>query len=188
MNFYKERKKHPLVLNVPALLIVDVQSYFTDRESSAYLEGIENIYENIKKLSERFLQKGYPVISTIHKGGALQMQRWWGNKVDENWAKPYFKSNEYVYIIKDTYDAFYNTYLEKVLRLKNVTDIIITGVMTHLCCETTARSGFVRNFNVVMVEDALWDKDEFYHFLSLKSLAHGFAHICKTEEVLCKLE
>lgn len=39
-----------------------------------------------------------------------------------------------------------------------------------------------------MVEDALWDKNEWYHFSSLKNLAHGVAYIAKTEEILCALE
>lgn len=188
MNFYKERLKHPLNLNSPALLIIDMQKYFTDKNSPAYIKGIENIYENIKKLSETFMKEEYPVIATIHKGGNSSMQSWWGNKIEAEWAKPHFISDYFTYIEKDTYDAFYNTELEKILKLRNVKEVIITGVMTHLCCETTARSAFVRGFNVVMVEDALWDKDEFYHFSSLKNLAHGFATISFTEEILCKLE
>lgn len=189
MNFFKERKKHSLKkLKNPALLIIDVQSYFTDKDSPAYIDGIENIFKNIEKLSDVFIKEGYPVIATIHKGGNPSMLRWWGNKVDNKWAKPYFVSNYYSYIIKDSYDAFYNTDLEYVLKLKNVENVLITGVMTHLCCETTARSAFIRGFNVIMIEDALWDKDEFYHFASLKNLAHGFSIISSTEEILCKLE
>ncbi|ABR29911.1 cysteine hydrolase [Thermosipho melanesiensis] len=184
MRFFKEREKHPLVIKNPALLIIDVQSYFFDKKSLAYLRGIENIFGNIEKLIKQFEEKGYPVISTLHVGGTDKMKKWWGNIVKD--VEPYFKAS---YVIKkNTYDAFYNTELEEILEKKSVKDLVITGVMTHLCCETTARSGFVRGYNIVMVEDALWDKDEFYHFLSLKSLAHGFAVISSTEEVLCELE
>ncbi|ANQ53169.1 cysteine hydrolase [Thermosipho affectus] len=184
MNFYRERKKHPLILNRPSLLIIDVQSYFFDEKSPAYLSGIENIFENIEKLVDKFKEKGYPIVSTLHVGASENMRRWWGNVVES--IDPYFVVEKIVK--KDTYDAFYKTDLEDYLKKESITDLIITGVMTHLCCETTARSGFVRGFNIVMVEDALWDKNEFYHFSSLKSLAHGFAIISSTEEILCALE
>ncbi|SHH37187.1 cysteine hydrolase [Thermosipho atlanticus] len=188
MFFYKERVKHNLSLDTPALLIVDVQNYFFSPDSKAYLNGIENIFPNLIKLKDEFLKRNFPVICTIHFGGSNTMKNWWNNVISERWTKPYFNDRRCLFITKDTYDAFFKTKLEEYLKNNKVTDLLITGVMTHLCCETTARSAFVRGFNVIMIEDALWDKDEFYHFNSLKSLAHGFAIISKTEEVLCALE
>ncbi|QTA37492.1 isochorismatase family protein [Thermosipho ferrireducens] len=184
MFYFKERKKHPLILKNPALLIIDMQNYFLDPHSPAYLHGAERIIPNIKKIVSQAFAKEIPVVMTVHIGGNENMKNWWGNIVQENWANPFFKENKIELIKKDTYDAFWQTDLDQKLKSNNIKDIIITGVMTHLCCETTARSAFVRGYNVIMVEDALWDKDEFYHFSSLKNLAHGFATISKTEEVV----
>lgn len=69
-----------------------------------------------------------------------------------------------------------------------MSQLIVCGVMMRLCVETTVRNAFVRRYEVVVVHDACWDKDERYHFASLKNLAHGFAIISTTGEVVCELE
>ncbi|ABQ46811.1 MAG TPA: cysteine hydrolase [Thermotoga sp.] len=186
MFYFPEREKKRFTLKRPALLIIDLQSYFTSPDSPAYLRGVEVAIENIRKLKISFERAKLPVIATVHVGASPMMKKWWGNEVDKRWAVPVF--SDVLLFEKNTYDAFYSTKLEEELRSRNVNQLIITGVMTHLCCETTARSAFVRNFEVIMVEDALWDKNEWYHFSSLKNLAHGVAYIAKTEEILCALE
>ncbi|MES0360330.1 MAG: isochorismatase family protein, partial [Anaerolineales bacterium] len=59
-----------------------------------------------------------------------------------------------------------------------------SGVMTHLCCETTARSAFVRGFEVFFVIDGTATYNEDYHMATLLNLAHGFTTPVLTKEVL----
>lgn len=186
MFYFPERERKRFYLNRPALLIIDLQNYFTSSDSPAYLWGVEFVVENIRRLKEGFEKSNHPIFATVHVGASPMMKRWWGNEVERKWAVPVF--SDVTTFEKNTYDAFYSTNLEKELRSLDVQQVVITGVMTHLCCETTARSAFVRGFEVIMVEDALWDKNEWYHFSSLKNLAHGVAYIAKTEEILCALE
>ena len=61
---------------------------------------------------------------------------------------------------------------------------MICGVMTHLCCETTARDAFMRGFDVYFVMDATATCNEELHLSSLLTLSHGFAVMVETEEVL----
>lgn len=184
MMFYLERQKHKFTLSKPALLVIDVQNYFFDRNSPAYLKGSEHVLGNIQRLLEALKGK-LTVVSTIHSGGSQNMEKWWGNIVKDEWTVPMLKKDYFNYVIlKDTYDAFFNTNLDNYLRTNNVNQLLITGVMTHLCCETTARSGFIRGYEIIMIEDCLWDKDEWYHFASLKNLAHGFAHISSSHEII----
>ena len=56
-----------------------------------------------------------------------------------------------VVIEKSTYDAFHGTDAEGILNEMGVKEVVIAGVMTHLCVETTARSSFVRDFDVTVV-------------------------------------
>lgn len=189
--FYLEKARHKMELKKPAMLVIDVQSYFFDKNSPAFLKGSERVLENIIHLLDdlesirRFSKTIIPVIATIHKSGSEIMQRWWGNIVEEHWSELYVDEKYVDYKIeKNTYDAFYRTELDKILEKYGINQLIITGVMTHLCCETTARSGFVRGFDIVMVEDCLWDKDEWHHYASLKNLAHGFATISSSREIL----
>jgi len=182
----RERSRHPAVILSPALLLVDFQRYFTDRESPAYLEGIESTMDRTAELIDIFLQCRMPVASTVHKGGSPLMREWWGNAVDEPWIFSEFKG--FPTFAKSGYDAFYGTDLEAFLESKGVNQLVICGVMTHLCCETTARSAFVRGYRIIMVEDGLCDKSISYHVWSLKSLSHGFASVARTTEIVELLE
>lgn len=52
---------------------------------------------------------------------------------------------------KNTYDAFINTSLASALEEKQVGRVVITGVMTDCCCDTTGRSAFNRGYATWMV-------------------------------------
>ena len=56
-------------------------------------------------------------------------------------------------VTKHRYSAFYNTDLDSILRSQGIRTIVLTGVATNVCVETTAREGFVRDYYVVLVSD-----------------------------------
>jgi bifunctional isochorismate lyase/aryl carrier protein len=85
---------------------------------------------------------------------------------------------------KSQYDAFYQTSLEEMLHAKGVTQVVICGVMTHLCCETTARSAFIRGFEVFFPVDGTATYNLAYHKASLLNLAHGFASLVLMKDIL----
>ena len=78
-------------------------------------------------------------------------------------------------IQKERYDAFWKTPLDVFLKNEGVEQVIISGVMTHLCCETTARSAFMRDYKVFFTIDGTATYTEELHMASLLNLAHGFA-------------
>jgi isochorismate hydrolase len=75
--------------------------------------------------------------------------------------------------------------LDEWLHNNGVEDLIITGVLTNCCCETTARDAFVRDYRVFFVADATATVNEELHLSSLMNLAFGFAYIAQTQELLC---
>ncbi|WP_448521892.1 isochorismatase family cysteine hydrolase [Pseudothermotoga sp.] len=187
MYFERERTKHPLVLSRPALLLVDLQKYFCQKEGRAYLPGVERILRTAQKLLNAFVEKDLPTIVTIHRGNSPSMVRWWNNVVDDDQTEPCLDCRGSIILYKDSYDAFHMTDLEEILRKRKIEQLVLGGVMTHLCVETTARSAFVRGFDVIVVEDVCWDKNDWYHFAALKNLAHGFGVITNSGELLCAL-
>jgi len=58
-----------------------------------------------------------------------------------------------IVVAKHRYDAFQGTDLDLVLRARGIRTLILTGVVTNVCVETTARSAFVRDYYVVVAED-----------------------------------
>ena len=87
-------------------------------------------------------------------------------------------------IRKTTYDSFYGTGLEEILRTGTISQVLITGVLTHLCCETTARSAFVRGFEVYAAVDAMASSREELHLGSLLAMADGIGVMMDTAGVL----
>ncbi|MBN1636074.1 MAG: isochorismatase family protein, partial [Deltaproteobacteria bacterium] len=90
-----------------------------------------------------------------------------------------------IIIDKNRYSAFYETPLDEIFAENGVDEIIICGVLTNCCCETTARDAYVRDYRVFFVADATATINEDLHISSLKNLAYGFAHIVDTR-VLCE--
>lgn len=78
---------------------------------------------------------------------------------------------------KCRYDAFLGTNLELVLDGLAVETVVCVGVATEVCVETTARSAFMRNFNVVVVSDATGTTDDASRDASLAALRKYFGRV-----------
>jgi len=90
-------------------------------------------------------------------------------------------------IFKHRYSAFYNTDLETVLRCLNVEDLVISGVMTNLCCESTTRDAYHRDYRVFFLADGTGSVNEEMHVASLLNLAFGFAFVTAASEIVQEL-
>ena len=58
--------------------------------------------------------------------------------------------------------------------------------MTHLCCETTARSAFVHGYEVFFLVDGTATYNQDFHRASLMNLAHGVAVLSLAGHFLAK--
>ena len=88
------------------------------------------------------------------------------------------------FIKKHTYSAFHETDLEDFLRDHDIKELVITGVMTNLCCETSARDAFNRDFRVYFPADANATASEEMQLATLMNLAWGFAYVTSTADLL----
>jgi isochorismate hydrolase len=93
-------------------------------------------------------------------------------------------SKDDLLIEKCRYSAFLHTPLEENLRARNVENLVIGGVMTNLCCETTARDAFMRDFRVYFLLDGTGTCHDEFHLATLRNLAHGFAYLGTCSEIL----
>ena len=66
--------------------------------------------------------------------------------------------------------------------------MVVSGVMTHLCCETTARSAFVRGFEVFFLIDGTATYNKEHHLATLLNLSHGFANLVLSGEIFVALD
>lgn len=173
-----------------ALLILDMQWYFLDQGSHAFIPSAPAIVPVIERLARAFREAGRPVIATQHvntPGDAGMMGEWWGYLIvpDTPQAEldPRIETLATEIITKTRYDAFYNSNLQEILEKSDVGQLVIAGVMTHLCVETTARAAFVRDFAVFVPADATATYNREFHRATVLNLAHGIATITSAETV-----
>jgi nicotinamidase-related amidase len=170
-----------------ALLVIDMQQY------SALLADL--IIERVRSLIDACRSAGVQIFYTRHghhdpakNGGSLV--KWWGQAIhygSPGWEivselKP---RKEEAIIDKNRYSAFYGTNLDALLKEREIEDLIICGLLTNCCCETTARDAFMRDYRVFFIADATAAVAEELHIAALKNLAYGFAHILDTAS-LCR--
>lgn len=177
-----------------ALVILDMQRYFLDRNSHAFIPSGVPVIKRIEYLAERFRKAGKPVFLTRHINtteDAEMMQKWWGELITEE--NPLSElcgqlKDAGLSIKKTQYDAFYKSDLEEALRGKGMKRIVIVGVMTHICCETTARSAFVRGFEVLLPVDGTATYNIDFHKAAFLNLSHGVAAPVLVDDLVNALE
>lgn len=173
-----------------ALLVLDMQRYFLDPDSHAFVPSAPAIVAVIERLAVRFRDAGRPVIATRHVNtpeDAGMMGEWWGDLIRP--GTPQAQLDERIeslateVVEKTRYDAFHGSRLAELLDAQGIRQLVITGVMTHLCVETTARAAFVRDFAVFVPADATATYNREFHRGTLVNLAHGIATLTHTETV-----
>jgi nicotinamidase-related amidase len=86
-------------------------------------------------------------------------------------------------IEKNRYDAFIGTALERLLMRLRVRTLIVGGVVTTVCVESTVRDAAMRDFRVYLVGDAIGDADQAAHDDGLARLARMFGHLVSSDDV-----
>jgi isochorismate hydrolase len=180
----------------PMLVVLDMQRFFIDEDSPASLPAGRAILPRVQEMVEAFRALRRPVVFTCHEDRPRDtrgpMARWWGRLLlpDDTLTglHPDLACGPgETLLVKHHYSAFFETRLEVLMRRLGVETCVIVGVMTHLCCESTARDAFMRGFNVVAVVDGMATLNEDLHLAALKSLVHGFAAPALTREVILGL-
>ena len=188
------------------LLVIDMQNDFVNEGAVMEVPMARKFLPNMQRLITQCRSNSVPVIFTRHilyddydvspletaynpmlkKQGMREGTK--GSEIVEELAPI---DNETI-IKKHRYDAFYNTNLETILRnikgSSNVDTVIICGTVTNVCCESTARSAFMRDFKVLFVSDANGGLDEMSHEATLTILGKVFARVLDTDQLLAELK
>ncbi len=99
-----------------------------------------------------------------------------------------------VLLDKPRFGAFHGTDLELILRSRGIDTLIITGIATNVCCETTAREAAVRDFRVLFLRDgtatfSIGDLSAAeLQKATCATLGKVFAQIITVDEVITKIE
>lgn len=93
-----------------------------------------------------------------------------------------------VVITKHRYDAFHNTQLESVLNTirgyRGVDTLLITGTLTEVCCDSTARSGFMRDYRIVFASESTGGLTASAQESTENTMAKFFGRVLTNSEIM----
>jgi ureidoacrylate peracid hydrolase len=193
-----------MTANHRALLVIDMQNAFCHPDGSFAqmdmgLEGALEAVANAAVAVGQARRAGIPVVFTRHvyrpgradEGQALRRNSpdlanleglaatsWDAQVMDELGCGP-----DDLVVDKVRFDAFQWTSLEPLLRGLGVAELVICGVITNICVESTVRSAFMRDFPVTLLADCCAAKTRRLHELSLEVLSsYALADIASITE------
>ena len=185
-----------------AVIVVDVQNDFCRAEGALGKAGQPTaaamaMIPNLQALLAAARATGTPVIfiQTIHED-ATDSEVWtwrlhgdvtssccrkntWGAEFTEVAPLP----DEPV-VIKHRYSAFINTRLDSVLRTLKIENLIMTGVSTNVCVESTARHGYMLDYHIVFMSDCTAAYSQAEHEGSLYNMRTHFGVVATSPEVI----
>jgi nicotinamidase-related amidase len=135
-----------------ALLVIDVQNeYFTGKLPVTHPSGS---LEKIAGAMDAAAQDGLPVIVIQHMITAPERPLFQKGSPEWELHPEVARRPRDLLIEKNLPGSFTGTTLEKWLRDKGIDTVAISGYMTQMCCDTTARQAFHLGFGVEFLSDA----------------------------------
>jgi nicotinamidase-related amidase len=170
----------------PALVVIDLQKGIVGLGT---VHPSSEIIGKAAELARAFREKHLPVILVNVAGRApgrtdagspnFSMPPDWAELVPEMERTP----DDYL-VTKQRWGAFIGTSLHDYLRGRGVTQIVLTGISTSAGVESTARSAYDLGYNVVLVVDAMTDRDADAHRLTIEKVFPRLGETDNTENVL----
>ena len=196
-----------------ALLVIDAQREYFDADGPAFVEHAADIVPDVNRLIDAFHRHELPVVFMQHAhrpdgSDVGRMGDFSGPDEEDAFVEgtprvelipELHRRPEDVVVVKRRYSSFLGTDLEAVLHTAGARAVVICGLMTSFCCETTARDAHGRDYEVLFVSDAnegpdLEDPtgravphDEVLSH-TLTALAAGFAEIVTADDVIARLD
>lgn len=151
-----------------ALIVIDmIKDFVTERFENERAKGI---VPNIERLANKARLNDFPVIyvSDSHSEDDPEFSLWGehalaGEEGSEIVSDLTPQEGDYT-LRKGKYSAFYETELNSLLEDLNIEEIVLTGVLTHICIQHTAADAFYRGYDITVprgcVEDLSKEENE----------------------------
>jgi ureidoacrylate peracid hydrolase len=192
-----------------ALVVIDMQNTFMKEGAPAEVPVAREIVPNINRLAAGLRRAGGAVAwvqMALARGGPNDWTPFFddlnaperaermldglteGNDGWRLWPTLDVQKDDLV-VSKNRYSAFLMgaSDLPEILAARGIDTVLITGTLSNICCESSARDAMMRNFKTVMVSDANAALTDFDHQAALTSIYRAFGDVLSTDEVLAAL-
>ncbi len=173
-----------------ALIVVDVQNDFVSPQGSAAKRGEDvsaavAMVPNLRRLIDEARRVGLTIVyirtthsewtdtpswvyRTSQKGGLSTCREGtWGAELYEGISS-----------------AFINTDLNTVLKARNIQSVLVCGVATNVCVETTARDSYMYDYYVTMIDDCSAAYEAKLHLGTLENIRRHFGLVASSQEII----
>ncbi|CAH1689085.1 Isochorismatase [Hyphomicrobiales bacterium] len=184
------------------LLLVDLQNAFCDANGSIAAQGwdittLTAAAQHCNRLASEARERGIPVAWTrmmfrpdYSDAGIVRRMRpnlcrmggLRAGTADVELTPLVSVAADDILIDKARHSSLYGTPLEVILRARNIERVIVGGVTTSMCVETTVRDLAQRDYEVIVPREACADFDAERHEASLTVMAFGFARVVPIAE------
>jgi len=152
-----------------ALILVDFEKEWTDKNSDYFVGDISNLIEKTNKLLDYCRNNNYKIIFITH------IEKESDEAFAENSEKIEIideinKQDSDVLIQKYKISPFFKTSLEN--ELQNINKIVVCGILSNLCVRSTIQDAYDRDFEVKVIKDccmAFDDETQEFTFKDLKA-------------------
>jgi ureidoacrylate peracid hydrolase len=193
-----------------ALLVVDMQNGFIDPEISVSVPGAHEIVPNINRIADRLRAAGGLVVWIQMVMGEAEEENW--NNWFDGFAQPEIRKalidaltegthgfelwpecdpqEGDSWIVKHRFSAFIqgSSNIGELLNSRDIDTLLITGTVTNVCCESTARDAAMLNYKVVMVSDGNAARTDEEHNATLNNLFNIFTDVQSTDEIVARCD
>jgi ureidoacrylate peracid hydrolase len=197
--------KEHVDLSKSALVVVDMQNDYCHENGSGALNGGEvaayyAIVPHLQKLIDAAHEANIPVffIKTTHDettNSKVWLSRRIGKKHDTcvtgTWGAEYFgvtPKGKDIEVNKHRYSAFIKTDFELKLRALGCETLLMTGVATNVCVESTLRDGFMLDFYTILVSDCTAAGSKSAYEATLENVRKGFGWVTDSNELCSELK
>ena len=207
----KDSLKQVASLNDCVIVVIDVQNDFCAAGGALHrlgssLESIAEMLPTLAQFLDEVRRLGGKIIFTQHRYDPAQMSPTMvkrdrllfehdrqlvgdgGFPVPGSWGEEFYaliqpKPNEPV-VVKHRYNTFSSPKFTELLNQYKTKTLILTGLLTNVCVETTARATDATDYYLIVVEDCVASDSPELHRLSLTNLRRYFGWVYRSDELL----
>ena len=181
-----------------ALIVIDLQKGIVDLQKEKgngnFIHPIGEIIDRTRALIDVFRAQNLPV-ALVNVAGRAPGRTEQGPRANPSYSEGWTdllpqldRQASDIVVTKRSWGAFATTDLERQLKARGVTQVVVTGVATSVGVEATARQAYEQGFNVTLALDAMTDIREPAHEYSIGNVFPRLGETGSTQEIISLLE
>ncbi len=189
-----------------ALVVIDMQNNFLMEGALAEVPVAREIVPNINRLARTLRQAGGTVVwvqASFKPDGVTAWTSYFNHVTSEEFGKKIAAATaedsegfdlwheldvkaDDLFSVKSRFSAFLPgaSDLPEQLSTRGIDTVIVTGTVTEICCESSARDAMMQNLKTIMVSDANASRSDEEHLATLRVFIQHFGDVCTSDEVI----